>query len=105
MHVLETAGATHGGLVAKSCPTLASPDCNLPGYSVHILQAKILEWVAVSLRGNTVMQIEAIDMHWAGGVEQSHVLKPHLSQQKSNREFCNLLAHCLRAWCKLTTLC
>ena len=46
--MLETAGATHGGLVAKSCPTLATPDCNLPGYSVHILQAKILEWVAVS---------------------------------------------------------
>ena len=34
----------------QSCPTLWDPtDCILPGSSVHgILQAKILEWVAVS---------------------------------------------------------
>ena len=42
-------------LVAKSCPTLGhvqlsdSMDCGLPGSSVHgILQARILEWVAIS---------------------------------------------------------
>ena len=36
-------------LVAKLCPTLCEPiDYSLPGSSVHgILQAKILEWVAV----------------------------------------------------------
>ena len=36
-------------LVAKSCPTLCNPmDCSPPGSSVHgILQARILEWVAV----------------------------------------------------------
>ena len=36
--------------VAKSCPILCDPmDCSLPGSSVHgILQASILEWVAVS---------------------------------------------------------
>ena len=35
--------------VAQSCPTLCSPmDCSLPSSSVHgILQAKILEWVAI----------------------------------------------------------
>ena len=34
-----------GGLVTKSCPTLAT----LPGYSVHgIFQARILKWVAIS---------------------------------------------------------
>ena len=41
----------HGGLVAKSCPTLCNPpmDCSLPGSSVHgILQQRILEWVAIS---------------------------------------------------------
>jgi len=40
-----------GGLVAKSCPTVATPwTGNLPGASVHgILQARILEWVAISL--------------------------------------------------------
>ena len=34
----------------QSCPTLCSPmDCSPPGFSVHgILQARILEWVAIS---------------------------------------------------------
>ena len=37
--------------VAQSCPTLCDPrDCGLPGSSVHgIYQARILEWVAISL--------------------------------------------------------
>ena len=37
-------------LAAQSCPTLCSPrDCRPPGSSVHgILQARILEWVAMS---------------------------------------------------------
>ena len=37
-------------LVAQSCLTLCDPmDCNLPGSSIQgILQAKILEWVAIS---------------------------------------------------------
>ena len=37
-------------LVAQSCPTLCDPtDCSPPGSSVHgILQARILEWVAIS---------------------------------------------------------
>ena len=36
-------------LVAQLCPTLCNPmDCSLPGNSVHgILQARILEWVAI----------------------------------------------------------
>ena len=36
--------------VTQSCPTLCDPvDCSLPGFSVHgILQARILEWVAIS---------------------------------------------------------
>ena len=38
-----------GGLVSKSRPTLATPDCSLPDSSVHeISQARILEWVAIS---------------------------------------------------------
>ena len=38
------------GLVAKLCLTLCdSMDCSPPGSSVHgILQARILEWVAIS---------------------------------------------------------
>ena len=37
------------GLVAPLCPTLCDPmDCSLPGSAVHgILQARILEWVAI----------------------------------------------------------
>ena len=37
--------------VAWSCPTLCNPiDCSPPGFSVHgILQARILEWVAILL--------------------------------------------------------
>ena len=36
--------------VAQSCPTVCDPmDCSLPGFSIHgILQARILEWVAIS---------------------------------------------------------
>ena len=35
----------------QSCPTLCDPmDCSLPGLPVHgIIQARILEWVAISL--------------------------------------------------------
>ena len=42
--------------VAQSCPTLHDPmDCSLLGSSLHgILQARILEWVAVSFfRGSS----------------------------------------------------
>ena len=42
--------------VAQSCPILWDPmDCNLPGSSLHgILQAGILEWVAISFsRGSS----------------------------------------------------
>ena len=40
-------------LVACLYPTLCDPvDCSLPGSSVHwILQARILEWVAISFSG------------------------------------------------------
>ena len=40
-------------LVIQSCPTLCDPiDNNLPGSSVHgILQARILEWVAIPSPG------------------------------------------------------
>ena len=47
--------------VTQSCPTLCDPvDCSLPGSSVHgILQARILEWVAISFsRGSSQPRIE-----------------------------------------------
>ena len=45
--------------VAQSCPTLCDPvDCSPPGSSIHgILQARILEWVAISFsRGSSLTQ-------------------------------------------------
>ena len=41
-------------LVTKFCPTLCDPkDCGLPRSSVHeILQARILEWVAIPFPGD-----------------------------------------------------
>ena len=37
------------------CPTLCNPmDCHLPGFSVHgILQARILEWIAIPFSRGT----------------------------------------------------
>ena len=42
-------------LISQSCPTLCDPmDCGLPGFSVHgILQARILEWVAIPFSRGT----------------------------------------------------
>ena len=42
-------------LAAQSCPTLCNPmNCSPPGSSVHrALQARILEWVAMSSRGSS----------------------------------------------------
>ena len=47
-------------LVAQSCPTLCGPmDCSLPGFSVHgILQARILEWVAIPFYPKTEQKIK-----------------------------------------------
>ena len=55
--------------VAQSCPTLCNPmACSLPGFSVHgILQARILEWVAISLsRGSSQPRDQIQVSHIAG---------------------------------------
>ena len=49
--------------VAQSCPALCDPmDCSPPGSSVHrILQARILEWVAMSFsRGSSTWQADSL---------------------------------------------
>ena len=45
--------------VAQSCPTLSDPmDCSLAGSSVHgIFQARVLEWVAIALSKETIVEI------------------------------------------------
>ena len=57
-------------LVAQSCPTLCDPiECSLPGSSVHgILQARILEWVAILFsRGSSQPRDWTHDSCIAGG--------------------------------------
>ena len=50
-------------LIAQLCPTLRDPmDCSPPGFSVHaILQARILEWIAILLSMKFSMQ-----EYWCG---------------------------------------
>ena len=55
--------------VAQSCPTLCDPiDCSPPGSSLHwILQARILEWVAISFsRGSSQPRDRTQVSHIAG---------------------------------------
>ena len=71
-------------LVTQLCPTLCDPmDCNPPGSSVYeILQARILEWVAIPFSG---------DVHDPGIAPKSPALQadsllsePPLPQKKYN---------------------
>ena len=70
--------------VAQSCPTLCDPvDCSLPDSSVHgILQARILEWVAISFsRGSSWPRDQTWVFHVAGrgftlwATRDSHTIK------------------------------
>ena len=57
-------------LSCQSCPTLCNPtDCSPPGSCVHkILQARILEWVAISFsRGSSRPRDLAPVSRTAGG--------------------------------------
>ena len=48
--------------VAQSCPSLYDPmDCSLPGSPLHgILQARVLEWVAISFTMNGQVKVISI---------------------------------------------
>ena len=54
--------------VTQSCPILCDPmDCSPPGYSVHgILQARILEWIAIFLLQGIFLSQESNPhlLHW-----------------------------------------
>ena len=54
-------------LVAQLCLTLCDPmDCSLPGFTVHeILQARILEWVAISF---SMVPSEPSDWTWVSSI-------------------------------------
>ena len=51
--------------VAQSCPTLSDPmDCSLPGSLVHgFLQARLLEWVAISFSNKYIYIYISIHTH------------------------------------------
>ena len=55
--------------VVQSCPTLCDPvDCSLPGSSLHgFLQAKILEWVAISFSRGSSWPRDRIWVSHTGG--------------------------------------
>ena len=49
-------------------PTLATPDCNLPGSSVNgILQARILEWVAIPFSRGSSRPRDWTQVSWIAG--------------------------------------
>ena len=55
--------------VAQSCPTLCNPmDCSLPGSSIHgILQARVLEWVAISFSRGSSQPRDQTRVSWIPG--------------------------------------
>ena len=96
-------------LVIQSCPTLCDPmDGSLPGPSVRgILQARILEWVAVlSFRGSSQPRDQTQVSRVAGGfftlwaTREAH--KQHLIQQGKIKAF--LLRSGIRQGCLLAPL-
>ena len=78
-------------LVAKLCLTLCDPvDCSPPGSSVHgILQAKILEWVAMpSSRGSSRPRAQTCVSCSAGGFFTHRVI-----QEDRRRAEAQLILH------------
>ena len=72
---------------AKLCPTLCDPmDCSPPGSSVHgVLQARILEWVAISSSRGSYWSRDQICVscicrrilyHWAHGKHTGYYCLP-----------------------------
>ena len=55
-------------LITQLCPILCdSMDCIPPGSSVHgILQARILEWVAIPFRGSSWLKVQTRIFRIAG---------------------------------------
>ena len=68
-HRLHTITGESESEVAQSCPTLCDPmACRLPGSSLHgILQARVLEWVAISFsRGSSRRRGRTLDSRIPG---------------------------------------
>ena len=69
--------------IAKLCPTLCDPmDCSPPGSSLHgILQARILEWVAISFfTGSPSPGMEPTSPDWqVDSYALCHLENPYIS--------------------------
>src|SRR5574341_1868764 len=92
-------------LVAKSCLSLCNPvDCSPPGSSVHaILQARILEWVAMPFsRGSScqALNLHLLHLlHWqAGFLPLAPPGKPICltMNQKTLSEATKISDHCIK---------
>ena len=66
--------ATANVLVAQSCPSLCEPvDCSPSGSSVHgILQARILEWMAISFSRGSSRPRDGTRVFWQDYLPLSH---------------------------------
>ena len=64
--------------VAQLCPTLCgSMDCSLPGSSIHrIFQARVLEWVAISVESVNSVSSREMPVAGDGGVGVGEGFKP-----------------------------
>ena len=93
-HICEPLRCKGEGEVAQSCPTLCDPmDCNLLGFSVHgILQARTLEWIAISFskgssRPRDRTRVSCIGGRrfnfWATRVQKSHKMHIVLKREVS----------------------
>ena len=97
-----TATSTVRVLVAQSCLTLSDPmDCSPPGFSVHgIVQARILEWVSISLSRESSQSRDWTQISRTAGrlftiwatreaqlIQWNHINMEKLSQRNINHEF------------------
>ena len=76
----------------QSCPILCYPmDCNLPGSSVHeILQARILEWVAISFSNawKWKVKVKSLSRVWLLAIPWIAAYQAPPSMGSSRQEYC-----------------
>ena len=89
-------------LVAQSCPTLCDPiDCSLPGSSVHgILQARILEWVAIAF-SREIYQTRGLNL----GLLCGRQILSSLSHQGSSHGLTHTKGYCSAVKRNVTNAC
>ena len=112
MHLVNTQYMVRWGEAAQSCPTLCDPvDCNLLGFSIHgILQARILEWIAISFSRGSSRPRDRTQVSLIGGrrfdlwatreapVHDIRVLSPFTETEADSRRLISAskLSHWLR---------